>query len=162
VKQSHTLTRPETTIAGRSDKAHLWEVNVKDNLVKEAKKKISKILQDNLEVVELSIKVYDKYQFILKEKERIQTILAKEQYDRTEFQNVIDMYYNTINEIREEMPFEIRMNMFLIKCGDINNKLCEECEEIIKIVLDKIGDHVFNKQAFDISQQVKQITEDLS
>jgi len=27
----------------------------------------------------------------------------------------------TIKKIREEMPFELRMNMFLIKCSDINN-----------------------------------------
>jgi len=29
------------------------------------------------------------------------------------------------------MPFEIRMNMFLIKCSDINNQLCDKCEELI-------------------------------
>jgi hypothetical protein len=29
------------------------------------------------------------------------------------------------------MPLEIRMNMFLIDCGDLNNKLCDICDQLI-------------------------------
>jgi len=72
------------------------------------------------------------------------------------------MYQATIHEIRETMPFEIRMNMFLIKCGDINNTLCDECEELIDNILSKAGDHVFQKMALDIHQRVKNISEDLN
>jgi hypothetical protein len=36
----------------------------------------------------------------------------------------IQKYENTIKLIRDNMPFEIRMNMFLIDCADLNNKLC--------------------------------------
>jgi len=57
------------------------------------------------------------------------------------------------------MPFEIRMNMFLIKCGDINNLLCEECEEIINIILLKVGDLVFHQMANKITSDVKSIQE---
>ena len=60
------------------------------------------------------------------------------------------------------MPFEIRMNMFLIKCGEINNLLCEECENLIDIILNKVGDHVFVKMAPDISQSVKTIQDELA
>ena len=41
------------------------------------------------------------------------------------------------------MPYEIRMNMFLIKCSDINNLLCAKCEEIMNIILGKVVEHVF-------------------
>lgn len=78
------MPRPENTIA-RSDKMHLWEVKVKDNLVKDATEKIKKTLSDNLEVVEMAIKVYDKYLFILKERERIEAFLNKENFSREEF-----------------------------------------------------------------------------
>lgn len=71
------------------------------------------------------------------------------------------MYQATISEIRENMPYEIRMNMFLIQCGEINNALCEQCEDLIELILNRAGDHVFNKMAIDISVQVKQIGDDL-
>lgn len=49
----------------------------------------------------------------------------------------------TITKIKDEMPFEIRCNMFLIVCSDINNTLCENCEELICMILAKASDHVF-------------------
>jgi len=49
--------------------------------------------------------------------------------------------------------------MFLIKCGDINNLLCEECEEIINIILLKVGDLVFHQMANKITSDVKSIQE---
>jgi hypothetical protein len=33
--------------------------------------------------------------------------------------------------------------MFMIKCNELNNHLCDLCEELIKMVLEKISDHVF-------------------
>ena len=69
---------------------------------------------------------------------------------------------NTINNIREEMPYEIRMNMFLIKCSDINNGLVDECEQLIEKILNKIADHVFVKMAPDISGAIKTIQEELN
>ena len=59
------------------------------------------------------------------------------------------------------MPFELRMNMFLVKCSDINNALCDECESLIDSILSKVGDHVFAKTAPEISQSVKNIQEEL-
>jgi hypothetical protein len=49
------------------------------------------------------------------------------------------------------MPYEIRMNMFLIKCSDINNLLCTKCEEIMQLILQKVVDHVFTILAINIS-----------
>lgn len=115
-----------------------------------AKAKISETLSENLEVVKLALNVYDDYLFILKEKERIEEFLKKEPYDRDTFKAEIDKYQATINKIREEMPYEIRMNMFLIKCNFVNNDLCEACEELMKMILDKIGEHIFHNMAIKI------------
>ena len=41
------------------------------------------------------------------------------------------------------MPFEIRMNMFLIDCADLNDKLCEECEDLIKTIIEKTQYYTF-------------------
>jgi hypothetical protein len=107
------------------------------------------------------LNVYDKYLFILQEKERIEAFLQKEPFAIPEFIAEILTYNQTIIKIREEMPFEIRMNMFLIRCGDINTLLCEECENLIDIILNKVGDFVFVRTAPDISQSVKTIQEEL-
>jgi hypothetical protein len=83
---------------------------------------------------------------------RIREYIDKEEnYDKVEFQNQINKFKETIDKIREEMPFEIRMNMFLIKCSDINNQLCDECDELMKMLLDKIDAHVYGKLAPGIS-----------
>ena len=159
VQQSSNLPRPENTIA-RSDKMHLWDVQVDDELVTKAKTKISETLSENLKIVQKAVNVYDEYLWILKEKARVEDFINNpDNYDKVEFQALIDKFRDTINQIREEMPFEIRMNMFLIKCGDINNLLCEECEDIIDVILRKVGDLVFIQWANKITQDVKNIQE---
>jgi hypothetical protein len=78
------LPRPENTIA-RSDKMHLWDVKIDDELVVKAKDKISETLRENLETVKLAVNIYDEYLFILKEKDRIEQILKQEPFDREKF-----------------------------------------------------------------------------
>ena len=57
------------------------------------------------------------------------------------------------------MPFEIRMNMFLIDCADLNNKLCSECEDLIDKILSRIAEYVFTESSASIIQAVKGINE---
>jgi hypothetical protein len=162
VQQSSNLPRPENTIA-RSDKMHLWDIQVDDELVSKAKSKISQTLDENLKIVQKAVNVYDEYLWILQEKQRVTEFISnsdkENSYDKNEFQGLIDKFKDTIEKIREEMPFEIRMNMFLIKCSDINNALCEECETIIDIILQKVSDLVFIQWANKITHDVKQIQE---
>jgi len=144
VNQSQNLPRPENTIA-RSDKMHLWPVEKDDEIVQIATSKISETIKENLDVVKLALEVYNEYLFILKEEDRIDELIKAPTttFEREKFQAEIDMYEATILKIRNEMPFEIRMNMFLIQCSDINNMLCEKCEEMITEIINKITEHVF-------------------
>jgi dynein heavy chain len=160
IKQSNNIPRPENTIA-RSDKMHLWDVQADDEIVINAKNTISKTLLENLEVTKQCIRVYDKYIPLLKEKSRIEEFLNKEPFDRAEFQAEVNRYHATVKEIRNTMPFEIRMNMFLVNCQDINNLLCEECEGLIDTILNKVGDFVFSRNAPEISTAVKTIQEEV-
>jgi hypothetical protein len=134
-----------------------------DEIVVKAKAQIAQTVRENLEMVKLAVKVYDDYLFILQEKERIDAFLARphDQFERGAFQAELDKYAATITKIRDEMPFEIRMNMFLIRCGDINSALCDECESLMDTILNRVGDHVFVTLAPDISQSVKAIQEEL-
>lgn len=159
VLQSKNLPRPENTIQ-RSDKMALWDVPANDEIVDRAKSKISETVAENLEVVEEALHIYDEFVFILNEKERIEEFLKKEPFDRDEFQAEIDRYHHMIKRIRDEMPFEIRMNMFLIQCSELNNALCERCEELITEILTCINTHVFVNLAQNLTNWVKKIKED--
>lgn len=58
------------------------------------------------------------------------------------------------------MPFEIRMNMFLIQCNQLNNDLCTKCEELINEILNTINQHVFVKLATSLTNEVKTIKDE--
>lgn len=58
------------------------------------------------------------------------------------------------------MPYEIRMNMFLIKCGELNAHLCDDVEGLVDLILSKVHDYVFQKMAPEIAQTFKTIQED--
>jgi len=48
--------------------------------------------------------------------------------------------------------------MFLVECGDLNEKLVTICEELIKKILKKIEDYVFVEQALKVSSDVRTMT----
>lgn len=68
--------------------------------------------------------------------------MDKKPYIRDEFLDRINKYQETIDKIKTVMPFEIRMSMFLVQCEDLNNKLINECEELIRMMLSRVGDYV--------------------
>ena len=139
---------------------HLWDVPIDDELVRNAQSEIQEILEHNLNAAEQALHVYDNYLFILKEKARVETFLSDPgKYKRSDFENEIKRYDETIREIRDNMPFEIRMNMFLIDCADLNNRLCQECEELIDRILQRTADYIFQDGSNAITQAVKQIYE---
>jgi len=59
-----------------------------------------------------------------------------------EVQERIDKYQNTIKTIRDTMPYEIRMSMFLVECEDLNNKLVGLCENLIRMIFNSIAEYV--------------------
>jgi len=131
IKQSEYLPRPENTIA-RSEKLHLWHVPEDDQLVKNAKNEITEILDENMSFVEKALHVYDDYLFILKEKPKVDAFLADPKtFSREDFAAMIAKYQQTMDKISSTMPKELRMNMFLIDCTDLNNTLCKECDSLI-------------------------------
>ncbi len=139
---------------------HLWDVPIDDELVRNAQSEIQEILENNLNAAEQALHVYDNFLFILKEKARIENFLAdSSKYKREDFLAEIQKYDDTIKKIRETMPFEIRMNMFLIDCAELNNRLCQECEELIERILQRTAEYIFLETSASITGAVKQINE---
>jgi hypothetical protein len=158
VQQSQNLPRPENTIA-RSDKMHLWDVSNEDELVKNAKGEIMEILEHNLNTAEMALRIYDDYLFLLKERPRIEKFCQEDNHTREEYTAEIKKYEDTIKKIRKTMPFEIRMNMFLVDCAALNADLIKECEELILIILRSTADKIFQTMCLEITNKVKSIQE---
>jgi hypothetical protein len=80
-------------------------------------------------VVEKALHVYDDYLFILKERSRVDAFLSDSKtYQRETFAAEIAKYQSTWHKIADTMPKELRMNMFMIDCSELNKRLCSECE----------------------------------
>ena len=80
-------------------------------------------------------------------------------YKRDDFIREIKTYEETIEKIKDDMPYEIRMNMILIDCVDLNKKLVSELEELIFIILSRASDFVFQESSAAITTSVKAINE---
>jgi hypothetical protein len=123
VNQSQNLPRPENTIA-RADKMHLWFVPTDDEIVKNALAEIDDIIEKNINVVEKVLGLYDDI-YILKEEPILEKFLA-EDHTREEYRDQIKKYEEMIQRIKDELPYEIRMNMFLIDCFNLKNELIQK------------------------------------
>ena len=106
---------------------HLWHVPPEDDIVKNALREIEEILEGNNNAAQKALSVYDDYLFILREEDRVKAFLENQNHTREEMMAEVKKYEDTIAKIRNEMPIEIRMNMYLIDCIDLNKHLCLEC-----------------------------------
>jgi hypothetical protein len=96
--------------------------------VQVAVKEIQDILQTHLQNTSTVINVYDDYTFLITEAKDLEEFLDKKPLDMDEVLERITLYEDTITKIRDTMPYEIRMSMFLIECEDLNNKLVNICD----------------------------------
>ena len=67
------------------------------------------------------------------------------------------MYQDTIDKINAVAPFEIRMNMFLVECNELNQNLIIICERMIEKILKKVFEHITQSSA-DISAEIRNFT----
>ena len=156
VEKINSIPRPDLGFR-KSEYETLWDIEPNDELVQNAMIEIKQILMEHLAVTQNVVNVYDEYEFIIKEKENIQEYLKNATLNRDEFLEKINMYQAIIKKIQNEMPFEIRMSMFLVNCEELNNKLISDCESIVNEMLGKIADYVQIDLAPQIVQSVRNI-----
>jgi hypothetical protein len=60
-----------------------------------------------------------------------------------------------MRKIRDTMPKELRMNMFLIDCTELNNRLCQECDQLVDKILLRAQEFVLNETAIQIFSTIK-------
>lgn len=141
---------------------HLWEVSTEDELVKNAKTEIMEILEQNLDTAELALRIYDDFLFILREKPRIEKFCQEDNHSIEEYIGEIRKLEETIRTIRKTMPFEIRMNMFLIECSALNQELIRECQELIAHLLKETAEKIFGTKGPNITNAVKLIQDNFA
>ena len=160
VKAIDNIPRADTQIAN-SDKTHLWEIRQDDEIVVNAKTEISQILLENLQVAGKAVSVYAEYLFILTEPQKVQDFMEGAPRDKAAYIERIQVYLDTIEKIKREAPYEIRMSMFLIQCHELNNRLILECERLVETIVKKIYDDNLDEATMVITD-VKMIGEDFN
>lgn len=106
-----------------------------------------------MSVIEKALHVYDDYIFILKERSKVDLFLSDpSKFEKADFAAEISRYDSTMKKIRDTMPKELRMNMFMIDCTDLNRQLCSECDFLVEKILQKASDYVLLDKAVTIFQ----------
>lgn len=82
-------------------------------------------------------------------------------HDREEYIQEINKYKATIQRIKDHLPYEIRMNMFLIDCYELKNALIQKCEELICRVLEAVSKIIINLGS-NITKRCSSNSEELS
>jgi len=91
IEKINHIPRADTQIAN-TDKSHLWDIHDEDQIVIQAKKEITEILQENLAATQQCVHVYDDFLFLLSEDQRLESFLNKKPYSRDEFRTEITKY----------------------------------------------------------------------
>lgn len=157
VEKINGIPRADTQIAN-NDKTHLWPISADDEIVKSAENVIKHIVDENLQATAKCINVYDEFLFLLQEEQRIESFLNKRPFEREKFVAEINRFNATINKIRNEAPYEIRMSMFLVECHELNESLVVICKNMITRVLKSTETFVYQDSALKIQQEIRTMT----
>jgi len=106
--------------------------------------------------------VYDEYTFIISEPKRLEEFLDKKPLDMDEVLERITLYEDTIESIRNKMPYEIRMSMFLVECEYLNNKLVGKCEDLMRTIFNAIAEYVQITLTAKVQNDVKHIEQNFA
>ena len=121
VERINSIPRADTQIAN-SDKTHLWDIKLEDEIVLKAKEEVQQILLENLQAATKAINVYDEYKFLLDEDQRMDKFLETTTPNREVYTAEIQKYFDTIKKIEETAPFEIRLSIFLVETNELNQR----------------------------------------
>lgn len=154
VEKINAIPRADTMISN-AEKSQLWFIQLDDEIIKNAEAEVKQIVDENLQATAKCINIYDEFLFLLQEDKRIEDFLAKKQPQRSEYLAQIHRYQETIARIRDVAPYEIRMSMFLVDCGELNQKLIVMCEDLIKKILKKVEYLITYEQATSVTTQVR-------
>ncbi len=132
-----------------------------DLLVQQIFADIELIIRDNTEVVQGVLEIYNEYNYLLSEQEKVNKFIAQPNNTIKSYQQQIAKYQQMYQTVNEQVPFFVRMNMIEINGLEVKQKLLDTCvalEEslvraIHKLVVKKIQE--LSKEIGDLFQGVQ-------
>jgi hypothetical protein len=115
-------------------RGYLWQLDMYDKEVDKYVRDIEDILEENRRNNQKVLELYEPFEFVLSENERLESFKL-ESPSREQIREKITFYEQRLNMLIEEMPNIIYMNMILINCKDINQKLKSLLEKYIADLL---------------------------
>ena len=106
---------------------------------------IEQILDDNLEVIEKALEIFDQYAFLLKENEKIKEFIESVGRKREEYEKEFQKYSSLYLEIEEKMPFYVRMNLVQIDGVEIKKKFLQICIDVQNKLIIAVFNYIINQ-----------------
>ena len=130
IECSKGVERPDNMFIKNAEKhSNLWEVPFEDQKVTEMFNEIDTIIGENLDVIAQVTELYKPFEFVMKEKEDIETFIASSP-KREDFKKRIQMYEEK-RELLNTMPNFLYMNLIKINCSELNNTIRKKIESFI-------------------------------
>ncbi|KRX11121.1 P-loop containing nucleoside triphosphate hydrolase [Pseudocohnilembus persalinus] len=163
VKITHGILRPEHSLA-KTDKQELLAIPMKnqndlqgdkagecDATYFHVRRKIRQILQKNLENAEKSLEIYNQYAHILQQEQRVENFI-KSKPDRKSYSDLINEYQKLYQEVYDNLPFFIRLNMVIVNGVQVKKKYLSTINKLIQ----KLQEEGIQKQIFDLNKEIQQ------
>ena len=130
IECSKGVERPDNMFIKNAEKhSNLWEVPFEDQKVTEMFNEIDTIIGENLDIIAQVTELYKPFEFVMKEKEDIETFIASSP-KREDFKKRIQAYEEK-RELLNTMPNFLYMNLIKINCSELNNTIRKKIEGFI-------------------------------
>lgn len=154
VEISENVPLPQNTMARVSDTS-LCKINDKeDEIVTEIRRYVDKVVSDNVANIDKVLEIFADYEKLLTDTESLNAQL-KTKPPLKEYEKLVLKYRTLESEIENKIPFEIYMNMALIDCREIRNRLVEKCKKNADIILKAVESNMIALNSIIIDENGK-------
>lgn len=114
--------------------------------------------------MEKVLDLYLPYHFLLTDKGKVERFVSTEKRkSQQQYEDYIKIFDDTIENIRNMLPHEVRLSGFVVNCVDVNEGLIRECQDVYKETLMRgIAENIITSDAERISQEFNSIKAKIS
>ncbi|CAE8599050.1 unnamed protein product, partial [Polarella glacialis] len=125
------LERPDVKLGRWHGKGqrNLWDVSLDERHVKHAEELVAETVRLNLANLEQTLGIYDDFKHLLVEVARVRKLSENVTLTREDYMREVEKLRATEHAIRTHCASEIRLQMVLIDCSEINETLCQKADE---------------------------------
>lgn len=139
------LPRLEASVQGGP--ASLWEVSLEESKVQESECFIARVVDRNLDNVQRTLLLYDRFEHLLHEESRVRELAQNPSLTRAQYMTEVDKLRSTEDAIRKTCPSEIRLQLLSVDCAELNETLCSKAREAVQILLCGVLQNLLRKSA---------------